>query len=339
MRRAWARASGLIRSETDRVSPVAAVAGAGGLQAQDEQAARLSVWARARHLDAAAIEDALVGDRSVVRTWAMRGTLHLVPAQDVGWLLALLGPVFVAASQRRYRELGLDEVACAKGVAAIAEAVAAEGALTRAALGARIGATGQALAHLVRRAALEGVICCGPSDTYVALGNWLDGRADDGPRGEAALPELPRRHLAAFGPARPEDFASWSGLPMSRARAAWRLLDRELLEVVGAGRPAWVLAGTSVGSDDGGRPFVRLLPAFDTYLLGHKGRELIVDDRFARRVWPGGGWIHPTVVVDGEVVATWGLRADGTVDVDWFRAAVTGVEAEMARLRAFLAAS
>jgi hypothetical protein len=259
-----------------------------------------------------------VNRRSIVRTWAMRGTLHLVAAEDLPWLLALLGPVFVAATRRRYRELGLDEPTCAAAVAAIGGAVAARGPLTRAELarelqrqGIDVEPGGQALAHLVRRAALEGVVCGGPpagsADTWVAVADWLGaGRALPG---EAALAELARRHLGAYGPARPEDLAAWSGLPLSRARDAWRLIGDELTEVGASGRPAWVLSRTAAALADvgGPAPVVRLLPAFDTYLLGHRGRALIVDDRFARRVCPGGGWIHPTVVVDGRAVATWRL--------------------------------
>ncbi|HEX2192240.1 MAG TPA: winged helix DNA-binding domain-containing protein [Acidimicrobiales bacterium] len=354
MRRAWARASGLARSPDERIAPAVAVSAAAGIQAQDRRAARLSVWARARHLDAAAVEHALVAERSLVRTWAMRGTLHLMAAQDVRWVLALLGPAFVAATGRRFRELGLDEEACTIAVGVIGKAVATEGPLTRAVLGDRVRAGGvdvdpgsQAVAHLVRRAALEGVVCCGPDDegseTYVGLDDWIGGRGRHGPRGEAALAELARRHLRAFGPARPEDFASWSGLPMAQARAAWRLLDGELTEVVAAGRPAWVLAGTLSGAADRDRPQARLLPAFDTYLLGHKGRDLIVENRFSRKVWPGGGWIHPTVVVDGRVVATWRLGRDREVEVEPFAPieddVAAGVEAETARLRAFLGAS
>ena len=351
VRRAWARASGLARYEADRLSPAAVVAAAVGIQAQDGRAARLSVWTRGRHLASAAIEDALVAERSLVRTWTMRGTLHLVPAEDVRWLLELLGPVFVAASKRRYRELGLDEEACATAVAAIGKAVATEGPLTRVAVGERLRAAGievgpgtQAVAHLVRRAALEGVICYGPDDdgneTYVALEDWIGGRPADGPTGDAALAELARRHLRAFGPARSEDFAAWSGVPMATARAAWRLLDGDLTEVVAAGRPAWVLAGSDLDAGDIPSPWVRLLPAFDTYLLGHKGRELVVDDRFAKRVWPGGGWIHPTVVVDGGVVATWRLGRGPEVDVEPFTPlavdVAAGVDAEAGRLRTFL---
>jgi Winged helix DNA-binding domain len=354
VRRAWARASGLARSDDDRPPPAAVVASAAAIQAQDRRAARLSVWTRGRHLDAAAIEGALVEERSVVRTWAMRGTLHLVPAADVRWLLDLLGPVFVVATARRYRELGLDDGACAAAVAAIGQAVAADGPLTRAVLAERIRAAGvdvepgsQAVAHLVRRAALEGVVCCGSgaggNETYVALDEWTGGRAAARFEGDAARAELARRHLRAFGPARVEDFASWSGLPMAVARAAWRLLDGELTEVVAAGRPAWAVAGTELGPAQSQRPCIRLLPAFDTYLLGHKGRGLIVQDRFARKVWPGGGWIRPTLVVDGAVVATWRLDSGDQVEVDPFTPLPdevdVGVEAEAGRLRTFLAAT
>ena len=351
VRRAWSRASGLARADGDRPATVDVVTATAGIQAQDRRAARLSVWTRGRHLDPAAIEQALVADRSVVRTWAMRGTLHLVAAADVRWLLDLLGPVFVGATARRYRELGLDEQACATAVAVIGRAVAAEGPLTRPALAERIRVAGidvepggRAVAHLVRRAALEGVICSGPDDdrgeTYVALEDWIGGHGADGPRDEATVAELARRHLAAFGPARVEDFATWSGLPMAQARAAWRLLDGELTEVLAAGRSAWVLAGTDVGGGDEGPPCVRLLPAFDTYLLGHKGRELIVDSRFTARVWPGGGWIHPTVAVDGRVVGTWRLGPRREVEVEPFiplgDEEGTGVDVEAGRLRTFL---
>ena len=60
---------------------------------------------------------------------------------------------------------------------------------------------------------------------------------------------------------------------------------------------------------------VRLLPAFDTYMLGYKVRP--VPPEHAKKVWPGGGWIHPVVLVDGVAAGTW--RRDGdTVDAEAF---------------------
>src|SRR5260370_31575814 len=80
----------------------------GALQAEDTQASRLAVRPRSDGLDAQAVRRAYNEERSVVRTWAMRGTLHMVPAEDVGWMVALLGPIFAAAGRRRRLQLGLD---------------------------------------------------------------------------------------------------------------------------------------------------------------------------------------------------------------------------------------
>lgn len=224
-------------------SPAGVVGAVCGVQAQDPQAAALSVRARSRGLSRADVVDALLDDRSIVRTWCQRGTFHLLAADDVRWLLALLGPVFVRSGRRRLRQLGLDEDASARGVRVIADAVARHGPLTRAELGGHLRRHGvavepgtQAVVHLARRAALEAEVCVGPqrhgTEAYVALRDWVDvGPLSPAKNDELAAVELARRHLAAFGPAGPEDLASWSGLPMARARGAWARLAPELTEV------------------------------------------------------------------------------------------------------------
>ena len=86
-----------------------------GLQAQDLSAATLAVRPRSSGLTASDVERARLEERTIVRTWCMRGTLHLVAADDLGWLLPLLGPVFVRKSQRRYDQLGLNELKTGNG--------------------------------------------------------------------------------------------------------------------------------------------------------------------------------------------------------------------------------
>ena len=296
-----------------------------GVQAQDRRAAALAVRARSSGLTTGDVEQAQLVERSVVRTWAMRGTFHLVPAGDVGWTLSLLGPIFVAAGRRRLAELGLDESQCSHGVGTIRRALERHGSRTRAQLaddlradGLPVERGGRAVVHLVRRAALEGVLCVGPDhdgdEAYVALDDWL-GMDVTGTAvgGDTALAELGRRYLTAYGPADPEDLAAWSGIPVGRARRAWDLLADEVTEVSVDGSPSWLLAREGLDVGPGRRPSARLLPAFDTYLLGYRSRALQVDDRYARRVWPGGGWIHPTLSVDGRLVATWRLVSDQVV--------------------------
>ncbi len=290
-----------------------------GLQAQDAAAAALSVRVRSSGLRAVDVERARVEARSVVAMWCMRGTLHLVAAEDHGWLTALFGPVFIAAGSRRLAQLGLTPDATARGVRTIVGALAEHGPLARRALAEQLRAGGipvepgsQAVIHLIRRAALEGTVCLGPRDrdqAYALTADWL-GAPVDQPAPEAALDELARRHLAAFGPVTPEDLAAWSGLPLRGVREAWTRIAGELEEVETPEGPAWTRAADlrRHGRANHDEPAVRLLPAFDTFLLGYRSRAHVVAPAHARRVHPGGGILRPTVLLDGRAVATWAAR-------------------------------
>jgi hypothetical protein len=291
-----------------------------GVQAQEAAAAALSVWARSAWPVAADIESARTQERSVVRTWGMRGTLHLLTAEDLGWLLPLLGPIFVAGGRRRRAELGLDDETCAQGIRIIGQALASYGPLTRAELveqlalhGLRI--EGQARPHLLARAALEGHICLGPDrgaePTYVLLADWIAYHPVRSP--DAARAELARRYLDAYGPATPDDLATWSGLALGAARTSWERMADQLVEVEVAGQPAWMLKAHADRLDEAleSSPVVRLLPRFDTYLLGYRSRDLVVAPEYARRINAGGGIVHPTLVVDGRALGTWKSARQG----------------------------
>jgi Winged helix DNA-binding domain len=328
----------------------------GGIQAQDTAASRLAVRPRGAGLDAAAVRDACNLERSVVRTWAMRGTLHMLAAEDAGWLVALLGPGFAAANRRRRLQLGLDDDASERGLRAIGKVLGAHGPLPRGELVSRLAGEGvavdrrsQAPAHLVAYAAMLGLVCRGPDldgdePTYVLVDDWVGGRrrALDP---EAALAELTRRYLGAHGPATPADLAAWAGIAAGRARRGFELVAGELVEVEAAGAPAWTLGGAGPPRPGRGAPSVRLLYRFDDYLLGWRGRDQVLSPRFARRIHAGGGWIHPAVLVDGRVVGTWrlGTTAGGvTVAVEPFEplhGTLRGLEAEAADLGRFLGAT
>lgn len=283
-----------------------AVAGALAIQAQDTRASRLGVRARCEGVTAADVVRACSQERTLVRTWAMRGTLHMVAAEDVRWLVALTGPPTIRRDARRRAQLGLDDALCARALDALPE-VLAGGPLTRAELvdglrgrGVPVPAEGQAPAHLVLLAAASGIVCRGPDraderPTYVLLDDWL-GPAPP-PDRDAALARLARRYRAAYGPSDVRDLAYWSGLPAPDARRAWEL----------AGPP------TEDPGPDAPLP-CRLLPAFDGVLLGHRDRTPLLAARHAGRVAVG-GVIRPTAVAGGRVVATWRLerRRDGVV--------------------------
>jgi hypothetical protein len=315
----------------ERLTDVAATVDASaGIQAQDGTAAALSIRVRTTGLDRAAVDRALNDERSVVRLWAMRGTIHLVPSEDARWLVELLGPLAMKASQRRLTQLGVPEADRPRAVEAICAALAEHGPLTRAELMehvARTGVTtgGQVDAHLPMLAALEGRVCFGPrrgaKPTYALRDDWLGTDLPMLARDEA-LAELARRYARAFAPAAVEDFASWSGLPLRDARAGWSAIANELP----APQPA--------GSPD--PPDVRLLPAFDTYLLGYRTRDSIVPPQYAGAVWPGGGIVRATIVANGRAVGTW-RRAGTRVEIEPFDGAEPAVDDEVADVLRFLA--
>ncbi|MCT7356106.1 winged helix DNA-binding domain-containing protein [Streptomyces sp. 15-116A] len=307
--RAHAQAIGGLARETTVAAALGRVL---AVQAQDLAAAGLGLRARVAGLTAEDVRRATDVERTAVRGWFMRGTLQLVPAADVRWLLGLFGPVYLALGARRLRELGLDEALCDRAERLIVRAVDGEGPLTRAELTERLTTLGvepkgQSAFHLIRRTALSGLICHGPQRsgeaTFVLLDDWVPGTGPLPFTGDAACAELARRYRAGYGPADAADLAHWSGLRASVCKKAW------------------ADAGETPAQDAEGlaRDDVRLLPAYDNYLLGYRRRELSVPAEHERRVWPGGGVIRPTVVVDGWAVGTWsGGRRGGPPVVEPF---------------------
>lgn len=314
------------RLDVRAASVAEAVRAVVGIQAQEPGAAGLSIRARTDGLSAADVARARDDERSIVRMWAMRGTIHFVAAEDAGWLHDLLAPLCVPRQHRRLDELGVPVADRPRAVAIIVAALRERGPLTRAELceeleRAGIDTAGQKAAHLPRLAALEGHVCFGPprggKDTYALIEEWIRER---GPRldRDQALAEIARRYAAGYGPAEPEDLAAWSGLPLRDARAGWP----------GAPTPS------SPPSADS--PLVRLLPAFDTYLLGYRNRDLAVPPQHAKQVWPGGGIVRPTIVADGLVVGTW-RRSGARATLEPFGRVPDGAAAEVADVERFLA--
>jgi hypothetical protein len=270
---------------------------------------------------AAQIEQAQLADRSILWTWCMRGTLHLVTVEDARWLIPLFGPVFIKGGHRRLAELGWDAGKIARGIDLLEKTLAEQEALTREEIThlletAGLPYQGQATFHLIYRAALEGILCAGPERgkqaAYTLFEHWA-GKLESLPRPEA-LSRLAWRYLSAYGPARPEDFANWAGLRLEEARQGWELIREKLVEVTVEGKRMWLAeeqAGwvdetpLSPGKSSG---LLRLLPRYDTYILGYANRDLMVDPAFSKRINAGGGIIHPSMIVVGWCAGTWKTR-------------------------------
>ncbi len=336
-------------------NPVAVVRQAVALQAQETAAAALSLQGRAAPgLRAEQVKRTLDVEQSLVRTWLLRGTLHWAAAEDLPWLLDLLGERFIQQSRGRYAQLGLSERGLERAADVLTQTLTS-GQHTRRELGQVLAGkglpiAGQALIHTLGYVALRGKLCYGPDrhgeETFRLLDLHSTGRPalDE----QAALAELARRYLAGCAPASPPDLAAWAGLNLSQARAGFAAISGELLEVSLGGEPAWMLASQGAWlSPDGlaaaAQPLVNLLPRYDTYLLAYRDRSLAVPAAYASRIHPGGGIIHPALLVDGLAAGTWRLdtrRKQPRLEVSPFEEVAAAVQVllavETARIGEFL---
>lgn len=299
---------------------VEAVWGVVGIQAQLTAAMQLALRARVENLTVADIHSAIANEKLLVRSWLMRVTLHLVASDDLRWMNALLAPGFIAKGKGRRLQLGLDAETCASGLQAMRSILRGAAPLTRGDIVERLAEHGvklerrsQAPFHLIGLAALEGILCLGPDtasgeSTFVLADAWLK-PAETLPR-ETALAELARRYLQGYAPASIKDFAAWSGLTLTDAKAAWQLLqaDEKLSEVQAGEQMLWTLKAASLVPELPSN--VRLLPAFDAYLLGYADRELIVPSEYHKQVYHGGQTV-PVVLRDGAAVGVWRYQKQG----------------------------
>ncbi|WP_377266807.1 DNA glycosylase AlkZ-like family protein [Peterkaempfera sp. SMS 1(5)a] len=225
IRRARARAQAL-GDGVREASAEAVVRRVFAVQAQDAVAADLGIRARGQDIGSEDIRAACEDERSILRGWFMRGTLHTIPGPDARWVLRLLAPRILAATSRRYHQLGLDDGLRERADRLARRALATHGPLTRAELTEHLTAIGvqpdgQAPFHLIRHAALTGVLCHGPrrgdEATYVLLDDWLPTGAGDSRREEdTAVAELARRYVRAHAP------VGWTTSPPGRVcRSPW----------------------------------------------------------------------------------------------------------------------
>jgi Winged helix DNA-binding domain len=287
------------------------------IQAQDGRGARLAVRARTRGVTSADIDRALTQERSLVLTWLHRGTLHLVASEDYRWLQALTTPPLLSASTRRLAQQGLPPALAERAVEVVRRALADDGPLTREALRDRlqradVPVAGQALIHVLFRAAIEGVLVRGPMigtrHAYVLVDDWLP--APPGPVDRSgALAELARRYLAGHGPAGERDLARWAGLPLRDARAGLSAIAGELRDEPGG------LVDRRARLRMGRLPPPRLLGPWEPVLVGWSSRIPVLREHEARVVT--GGLFRNFAMVGGRAVATWRL-SDGAVTIESF---------------------
>ena len=336
-----------------RADLVAVVSDLCCVQTQLSSAAELALWARVRGLTSEDVESALWRERSLVKTWCMRGTTHLLPAAEFPMYVAALRESAVARDRNWIARYGITE----REMDAMADAVVdalASGPLARRELADRVvGLVGpkarrwveHSWGGIVRRPCFQGRVCFGAPQgrevTFVRTDQWVAHKANLSP--EDARTEMLRHYLRAYGPATSQDFLAWSGMAAKDVRSSWDSTSG-IAEVAVEGQRAWMLREdlTQLSRKEG-RESVRLLPSFDTYLLGHRDKGHLVDAAHYKRVYRKAGWLSPVVLVDGRVAGVWThrkIRGGWDVRIEPFRPLTRlereGIAAEVEDLGRFL---
>ncbi|WP_432546043.1 winged helix DNA-binding domain-containing protein [Kineococcus sp. SYSU DK004] len=290
----------------------------GAVQAQDLRAAATAVALRTGAGTAHDLTRALDAGE-VVRSWPVRGTLHLIAARDLRPVLALCATRAVAASARRRAELGIgeDDVAAAGDVAR--DLLAGGRRATRAQLLAAFERAGQGTAagrgyHLLSHLSMTGVLCQGPLSGTEPAFALLEEQHPAQPAPDDPAAWWAARYLRGHGPASAADFAWWAGLPLGTARRAFAAVRDgfEVVEVDGVEHLVDPAVPDLVAAHRRALRGLHLLPGFDEFLLGYRDRQHVLADEHAPRVAPGGnGVFRGVVVAAGAVVGTWTRDGDG----------------------------
>ena len=315
--------------------PVEVTAALAGVQCQVASAAQQVLAVRCGARRRVDLDRLLWRDRALVKTWAMRGTLHVLPADEWAQWIELLRTREWRITPAWVRYHGITEAELDAVTDAIPEALAGD-PLTREELSDRVAAItghdhlGEQLrsgwSAVFKPAANRGLLCQGPprdgNITFTDPARWLGvelpgGTGAEPDRSSASVGDLLARFLDAHGPATREDVARWLGVTPKEARLLLAAHAESLAEVSVAGAKAWMTpAGARAATRSGPAEGVYLLPAFDPYVLAPishrthtipKGR---VDD-----VSRAAGWISPVLLVDGRVAGTWESASDGGTTV------------------------
>jgi hypothetical protein len=285
----------------------------GAMQAQDYASVQWSLGVRLPEFTLDDVRAALER-REALRTWPMRGTVHLVPPRDAHWMLDVMGVRALAGAAARRANLGLTEELADRGIGVLRDALTGGGRLTRAecvqALKAGgVDASGQLAYHLLWYASQRGVTCIAPhigtEQTFVLLDEWVPDPVR--PDRDEALGIIALRYFRGHGPTTRQDFAGWTGLTAADAKRGIAVAGHDLATVRVGGVEMVALRQLL----DSPRPAtdpdaVLALPGFDEYLLGFKDRSMMIDAAHQQAIIPGGnGVFQATIVRGGRVVGTW----------------------------------
>ena len=279
----------------------------GGIQAQDYGQAKWAIGSRIPGSTNESIDKA-ISSQTIVRTWMMRGTIHVVSPDDIQWLTDLLAPRIIARNKTRYRQLELNEKTLDKANDILGKALDSGDAVTRTGISEilkdkKIIATGVRLAHILQYACLKNTICFSAKQGKDFSFTKLKPSKKSSFSREQALAELATRYFSSHGPASVKDFIWWSGLAPEEARKGMESIKSRLEK--------FDATGDTYFTDKDVKPYskpdhrVHLLAGFDEYIVGYTNRSVGMEQKHISHVIRNNGIFYPTVILDGFVKGIW----------------------------------
>lgn len=323
-----------------------------GIQAQIQAHAYFAVAQRVQKSTSEEIDRALWDERSLIKTWAMRGTVHWLPRKEEPIFAAGLLQLRADMHASWWANQGLPPDELRRLLHTIVDIIGEE-PKTRQEVAAlaegRIDPRWQewlksSWGGLYSTASRHGLLVFGPprgnNVLFAKRESWLGGIPEIDPD-QAAL-EMIRRYLRAYGPATFQDLAHWLGITQNRVRPYWDQIEPERVPVTTDGVTRWVLAGDldAVREMEGARLPVRLLPAFDPLLLAHRDKTDILPAELYKRIYGAAAWVYPAVLIHGQIYGTWTYERKAKhieITVHPFRPIGKGARAAIERESAHLA--
>jgi len=315
---AWRMKQHGLTRRANKSDMVGVVRRLGAVQAQLMSAAELQLWARVTDVSSEYVQASLWESRTLVKSWLLRGTLHLMAADDYPLYIAALTTLkhFRRGSWLKSHDLtsgeldamlaAIPHVLTDTGISreALAEAISQEAKLPKLKDKLLSG-----WAALLKPASFSGDLCFGSSvgqnvtfvNPHIWLGEW------ESVEPNAALAEILRRYLTVYAPSTPDEFARWFGFEPSDAKRVFKSIEGELSAVDVGGWKATVLSATLADIQaSASAGVVRLLPYFDIYTIAVAPHvEALMSPQHKALVYRPQGWISPVVVVDGRIVGVW----------------------------------
>ena len=293
----------------------------GAMQAQDYQNALWAIGLRCKEGTSIYDVQSAISERKIVRTWLMRGTLHFASASDIRWMLKLFAPRLRSTALKRDRNLGLSDEIVEKTKSLFSKALYGGKQLSRHDMykvmeKGGVPAGNNLGYHMLYRAVWDGLICFGAhygkQPTFALLDEWLTEQSKQQLQ-DKGLSELAIRYFTSHGPATLKDYVWWSGLKVSDARIGIEAatgLTEEKIE-----NNTYYFPKRMPKMEDSKRVF--MLPAFDEYLISYTNRSAILSNKSTKGTIKNSKYVFahsngiflPTIIVNGEVVGTWGRKS------------------------------